>query len=83
MSWSIILLHITTLSISLSSEYGDRWHKDGIFEKRQNVFDDFIAGAEYLIENKYTSAKRSRVYITYQSQHVLLLCLPQASYTRW
>ena len=47
-----------TASIRGGGEYGDEWHKAGMFEKKQNVFDDFIAAGEYLVKEKYTSSAK-------------------------
>jgi len=42
-------------------EYGEEWHQAGMKLKKQNVFDDFIAAAEWLIDNKYTSTPQMAI----------------------
>jgi prolyl oligopeptidase len=39
-------------------EFGEAWHRAGMLEKKQNVFDDFIAAAEYLVNNHYTQPSK-------------------------
>ena len=43
-------------------EYGEEWHRAGTLENKQNVFDDFIAAGEYLVEHKYTSNSRLAIF---------------------
>jgi len=43
-------------------EYGEDWHKAGMKENKQNVFDDFIAAAEFLIKENYTKPEKLGIY---------------------
>jgi prolyl oligopeptidase len=46
-----------TANMRGGGEYGEAWHEAGMFEKKQHVFDDFIAAAEYLVRERYASAR--------------------------
>jgi len=43
-------------------EYGEDWHRAGMLERKQNVFDDFIAAASWLVDQKYTRPGRLAIY---------------------
>jgi prolyl oligopeptidase len=58
-------------SLRGGSEFGGDWHRDGMRERKQNVFDDFIAAAEYLVEAGYTTP--ARIAISGQSNGGLLV----------
>ena len=45
-------------SLRGGSEYGERWHRAGMRDNKQNVFDDFLAAAEWLVDNRYTNPER-------------------------
>jgi prolyl oligopeptidase len=51
-----------TASMRGGAEYGESWHQAGMLEKKQNVFDDFIAVAEHLVREKYTSPARLGIW---------------------
>ena len=49
---------VVNVNLRGGSEYGERWHKAGMLDRKQQVFDDFIAAAEFLITEKYTSREK-------------------------
>ena len=43
-------------------EYGEDWHRAGMLDRKQNVFDDYLAAAQWLIDRKYTTSERLAIY---------------------
>src|SRR3989441_3709511 len=58
LGWVGLGRHFSLPNLRGGGEYGEEWHKAGMKLKKQNVFDDFIAAAEWLIANKYTRADK-------------------------
>jgi len=60
--WRLVWLErggiFAVANIRGGGEYGEEWHKAGTLDRKQNVFDDFVAGCRWLVDNKYTSTSR-------------------------
>ena len=61
------------------SEYGETWHKAGMLENKQNVFDDFIYAAKFLHDNGYSSPEKTGIFGGSNGGLLVGACLTQAS----
>lgn len=53
---------VVIVNLRGGGEFGEDWHRAGMLEKKQNVFDDYIGAAEWLIAEKYTRPERLAIY---------------------
>ena len=53
---------VAIVNLRGGSEFGEEWHKAGMLDRKQNVFNDYIAAAEWLIANKYTRPERLAIH---------------------
>ncbi|HEX6386587.1 MAG TPA: prolyl oligopeptidase family serine peptidase, partial [Anaerolineae bacterium] len=68
---------LVTANLRGGSEYGEEWHRSGMLDQKQNVFDDFIACAEYLIAENITAAPRLAIMGASNGGLLVGACLTQ------